>query len=303
MSLFEHAVDREAFIERYDKLKTKQAVRNSLSAFDKYRTEKYTTNESNYFEELKKIPEHDVYMELDRIVQYWKGKTLSPKSIQLYFTFTRAWFRVNGISTHDDLIKSYIRMPKVLKEKSQSMTNEMASKIRSKMKKKYALFFEFICYSGLRLGGEALNLQVRDIEFSDPIKIRVRAEIAKTGAERITFVPVSLRDELMQLINDKKENDRVFNITYQAYYKHFKTIRKQLGFVTKKQNGRMYMLNPYKARKYAKTNISMSTDSDFSEHILGHENGVKGIYYEAEDEVLAQMYKKAEAGLKIDSDK
>lgn len=298
MSVFEHAVNRESFIERYDKQKTKEAVITSLKAFDRYIKEKYPDMDDKiYFEELKKIPEHDVYMELDRIVQFWKGKALSPKSIQLYFTFTRAWFRVNGIRTHDDLIKSYIKMPKVLKEKSQSMTNDMARQIKNKMIRKYALFFEFICYSGLRLGGEALNLQVRDVEFSDPIKIRVRAEIAKTGVERITFVPVSLKEELIDLVKDKQPNDKVFNFTYQAYYKHFKTIRKQLGFITKKNNSRMYMLNPYKARKYAKTNLSMNGDTDFSEHILGHENGVKGTYYEAEDEVLAQMYRKASTNL------
>lgn len=298
MSLFEHQVSRDSFIERYDKQKTKDAVITSLKAFDRYLKEKYPDmDEKIYFEELKKIPEHDVYMELDRIVQFWKGKLLSPKSVQLYFTFTRAWFRVNGIRTHDDLIKSYIKMPKVLKEKSQSMTNDMARQIKNKMIRKYALFFEFICYSGLRLGGEALNLQVRDVEFSDPIKIRIRAEIAKTGVERISFVPVSLKEELLELVKGKNPNDKVFNFTYQAYYKHFKTIRKQLGFVTKKNNSRMYMLNPYKARKYAKTNLSMNGDTDFSEHILGHENGVKGTYYEAEDEVLAQMYKKASTNI------
>ena len=298
MSLFEHAVDRESFIERYDKLKTKQAVRNSLSAFDKYRREKYPDMDDKiYFEELKKIPENDVYMELDRIVQFWKGKALSPKSIQLYFTFTRAWFRVNGIRTHDDLIKSYVKMPKVLKEKSPPMTKEIAKNILSNMNPKYSLFFEIICYSGLRLGGEALNLKVRDVIFDDPIRIRVRAEIAKTGTERITFIPYSLTERLKKQIENKLPDSNVFDFTYQAYYKHFKTIRKKIGLTDKKLNGRNYNLNPYKARKYAKTNLSMSADSDFSEHILGHENGVKGTYYEAEDSVLAEMYKKAEQGI------
>lgn len=293
MSIFEHVTNREDFINRYEKQKTREAVNASLKAFDKYREEKIKTDEINYFQEIKKIPENDVYMELDRIVQFWKSKSLSPKSIQLYFTFTRAWFRVNGIRTFDDLIKSYVKMPKVLKEKSSPMTHEMAKKIRDSMQPKYALYFEFICYSGARLGGEALNIEVRDVTFGDPIRLRIRAEIAKTGTERITFVPISLKEGLLNLVKGKKETDKVFDFTYQAYYKHFTHIRKSLKFMEKKKNGRNYALNPYKARKYAKTNISMATDSDFSEHILGHENGVKGTYYEAEDDVLAEMYKKA----------
>ncbi len=297
--MFAQGITRNDFIDRYDKQKTRQAVLSSLRAFDDYRNTKLNVSELDYFLEIKKSSEQDVYMELDRIVQFWKSKLLSPKSIQLYFTFTRAWFRVNGIRTFDDLIKSYVKMPKVLREKSQSMTHEIATQLKEKMNKKYALFFEFICYSGMRLGGEALNIQVRDIVFSDPIKIRIRAEIAKTGVERITFVPISLKVQLENLCQNKKPEDKVFDFTYDAYYKHFWHVRKQLGILDKKKNGRNFHLNPYKARKYAKTNLSMSTDSDFSEHILGHENGVKGTYYEAEDSKLAEIYKKAEAQLKI----
>lgn len=299
MSIFEHGITRDEFLNRYDKQKTREAVSASLKAFDKYRTEKIKIEESNYFTELKKIPENDVYMELDRVVQFWKIRGLSPKSIQTYFTFTRAWFRVNGIRTHDDMIKSYVKMPKVLKEKSIPMTNEMAKMIKEKMNEKYSLYFEFICYSGARLAGEALNIEVCDVMFGDPIRLRIRAEFAKTGVERITFVPKTLERGLRELIKNKKPNQKVFDFTYGAYYKHFEHVRKTLGFVEKRKNGRNFMLNPYKARKYAKTNISMATDSDFSEHILGHENGVKGTYYEAEDEVLANIYKKAEDKLRI----
>lgn len=297
MSIFEQSVDRKTFLDRYEKPKTREAVDASLKAFDKYRIERFNISETEYFSQLKKSGEHEMYMELDRMVQFWKSNNLSPKSVQLYFTFTRAWFRVNGFRTFDDLIKSYVKMPKVLREKSQSMTNEMAGNIKNMMKPKYSLFFEFICYSGLRLGGEALQLQVRDVIFSDPIQIRVRAEIAKTGTERITFVPASLKSRLLELVKNKNPNDLVFDFTYQAYYKHFEHVRKCLGLISKKQNGRNFVLNPYKARKYAKTSISMSTDSDFSEHILGHENGVKGTYYEATDEQLSKMYKKAETNL------
>lgn len=299
MNMFESVISREDFINRYDKPKTKKAVLDSLHAFDVYRNTKLNVSESEYFTELKKINEHDTYMELDRIVQFWKNKPLSPKTISLYFTFTRAWFRVNGIRTHDDMIKSYVKMPKSLKEKSTPMTHDIAEKILSNLKPKYALFFEFICYSGLRLGGEALNIEVRDVTFGDPIRIKVRAEIAKTGTERITFVPTTLTERLHRLTENKKPNDKLFGMTYSAYYKHFEHVRKKIGMTDRKKNGRNFQLNPYKARKYAKTNLSMSTDSDFSEHILGHENGVKGTYYEAEDNTLAEIYKMAEEKLRI----
>lgn len=298
--MFDQQVSKEDFIARYDKHKTQISVRSSLKAFEFYLEKKYpNVSEAHYFEELKKLDESQVYLELDRIVQFWKsnsrqGVALAPKTISLYFTFTRAWFRINGIRTFDDLIKQYVKMPKKLKEKSATMTHDMALKIHNAMQPKYAVFFDFICYSGLRLAGEGLNIEVRDIDLgSDPIKIRVRAEIAKTGVERTTFVPISMKVELAKLIASKGPTDKVFNFNYYAYYRHFEHVRKRLGLIDRKQNGRNYMINPYKARKYAKTNISMATDSDFSEHILGHENGVKGIYYEAEDSELAKMYKKA----------
>jgi len=298
-TIFDNQITREQFINRYEKNNTKQAVIAALSAFDFYRNQRHPgVDESKYFEDMKKLDEQTLYMELDRIVQLWKsgganGKPLSTKTVATYFTFTRSWFRVNGIRTHDDLIKAYVKMPKLLREKSTSMTHDIALKFHNMMQPKYATFFDFICYSGMRLG-EALLLEVRDVYLDeDPIRISVRAETAKTGVERTTFVPLSMKAELAKNIGGKKSTAKVFDFSYHSYYQHFKRIRNRIGLVDKRMNGRNYKFNPYKGRKYAKTNISMATDSDFSEHILGHENGVKGIYYEAEDGKLAEMYRKA----------
>lgn len=298
-TIFDKKITRLQFIERYEKEKTKKAVLASLNAFDFYRNSQHPgVDERMYFEDMEKLDEQTLYMELDRIVQFWKaggakGKPLAAKTVGTYFTFVRAWFRVNGIRTHDDDVKAYVKMPKILREKSTSMTHDIALKFHNNMNPKYAIYFDFICYSAMRLT-EGLELQVRDIFIDeDPIRIVVRAEIAKTGVERTTFVPASMKADIAGLIGSKKPFEKLFGFTYNAYYLHYKRIRNNLGLVDKRMNGRNYKFNPYKSRKYAKTNISMATDSDFSENIMGHANGVKGTYYEAEDDTLGKMYKKA----------
>lgn len=228
-----------------------------------------------------------------------KRKGLSYSATKSYLNFIFAWFRLNGIKIDPFMLKQNVKLSKPLKEKPKPLDDETLENIIGMLSPKYKTYYMFVCVTGVRLAKEALSIRVKDIDFeSDPIKITLPAKITKTKTERITFAIRSVAKELkLYNIQGKTPEDRVFDFEYSAFYGHFARIRKQLGLTERNANGWNYKINPYKARKRARTKLS-SIDKDFGEAIIGHSD-ISNTYYEKSDEEMAEIYKQAESVLSL----
>lgn len=77
-----------------------------------------------------------------------------------------------------------------------------------------------------------------------------------------------------------------------------RVIKKTPDLQEKMENGR-HKIHFHGFREYCKTKLSNAVGQDYSELILGHEEGMSGIYYTLQDSEKADLYLKGEMALTI----
>lgn len=338
-SIFDHAMTRQEYFDRYDNKKSNHNAHCAMNTYDYYRKMKFNgISEEEYQSQLTKLDDVALYRELDRLVQFMtkegnqttanslkklhekldneadeykrrkyeikaeslqKRKGLSVATARNYFNFILSWLRLNGIKIDQHLLKEFVKFPKQRKEKKKPIPDEVVEQIANEMKPKYRGYWELLNVAGMRPDREALNLLIRDFDFSvDPVKITIKAEFAKNGEERVTFCTKKIGDKIRQFnIKDRLPNEKAFEFAYTAFYAHFSRIRTRLGLSQKYQNGFNFLINPYKARKRARTKLG-AKDKDFGEILIGHSD-ISNLYVERTDEELGQMYKENEMNISI----
>lgn len=305
-SIFSDYLTRDEFVERYEAAKTKEFVTNSLSAFDKFCKAKYPgVDESDIYKQLRDANEDQRYLFLDKIVTFWASQKYSHSTIQVYFTYVKAWLRVQGIKTVNEEIKNYVKFPKKHKEIKKPLTVEMIRSMLDVCNKQYKAFFLVQVSSGMR-EGEALALRLSDLDLTkNPVQIHIRAETTKLKVERFTFMSSEAYNALQPFLKNKPQNERVFTMSQGVLQKYISGVRRKTGLTDmytpanqSSTKSRRYHVNVHAFRSFFRTRASDIIGQEAAYFLLGQE-GYLSQYYRLTEEDASEKYRQLEPYITI----
>lgn len=259
-------VSREDFIRRYDAAETKKVVIKSLKSWDEFLVSKNYA-EPDLFGQMRQQG-NSKYIVLDQ----WAQFALSTKSVRtarIYLGYVKAWIRYNDVEMDTDKVKDYVKFPKVVKDRPIGIDRNIVKNIVEQCNDFYRGLILLACASGMRIRSEVIPMKWTWINWkSDPPSVIIPAEHTKTKQERITFLTPEVVAALQKI---PKDDERVFPITYDAFYSHLKKIRKKLGLNAKTASG-VYHFKPHRFRGYAENKLSKTVGEEFAHAITGHGN-------------------------------
>jgi integrase len=134
--------------------------------------------------------------------------------------------------------QGYIKQNKLLGKIKKLKENESrwtylkpheVEKLKKYLSKTYHDIFDFLIYTGLRLG-EALSLKKKDIDLENGI---IWIKENKTGYTHTIPINSKVREVLRKRIKNLSDNDRVFQHSDSEFRRNFKKALKTAGLDTK----------------------------------------------------------------------
>jgi integrase len=278
------------------------------------------------------VVDYDIYKLLNSFVTYLQngtknGADLTSKTIDNYMISARSYFQYNDIDISPAKFKYKISMPPIYREDEQAIDSTDIKEILNHCSIRRLNAYLLVLASGGMRAVEALAIRECDIDFSlinfadrtdrsEPAKIRIRKEYAKTRTERYIFISNEaaryLHDWIEWKYRDRhaenknlqnkirNPDDLVFSTTSNKdpnaiYFKVLLEFQKLLariaGLESRKEDGvyKRRKVTFHSFRRFVKTTIANQTRNDaYSEWFLGHK---KSPYYTNKPEELRRIYK------------
>ena len=250
--------------------------------------------------------EYTIYDE-NGIPQNKTSKIKSSKTIDLYFSFVKAYLRVvHDLRLSSDEIKDYVTFPKQVKEMRIPVTLKQLKQIMNNTSPKRRALYYILVSSGMRIG-EALSLRKKDIHLDEnPVRISIKGFDTKTRQGRETYISSEAVEKLKPLLENIEEDEKIFtnsdNLKYHVINEDrvFGTLRQRLGYTEKYDNSVRYVLNLHSLRAYFHTKASQKHGVEYAHALDGH-SGYMDQYYRLEPKKRADMYKELEDELLVES--
>ncbi|ARM76452.1 site-specific tyrosine recombinase/integron integrase [Acidianus manzaensis] len=248
----------------------------------------YSSAIKNFLEYIKKDPKEVTSNDVNKWILYLssrKGKiqgidSKRARSVTLreYVIAVRRFLKWLGVQINPVLPRSRRKEIYALNQNEVNAILESTKRLRDK------LIIKLFLDTGLR-SKELLNLRVSDVNFEKRI-IRVRE--TKNGEERVVFFTKETESLLRRYIlrKNKTENDKIFDLTYQALYKIVRRIGNKAGI-----SG----LRPHILRHtFATTAIRKGVPLPAVQRLLGHKDiKTTQIYTHLVLEDLEKVYKQS----------
>lgn len=289
---------------------SKRGAIETLGKFTRFLKEKHPSySEDQIMADLKDLSdkrEVKLYLFLNEFIQWLIAQDYGSRSISHWFMFLKNYLRYNGIRIYNEDIKSYVRIPKPLKERKKPLDHQTIKTLISRCGPFYAAFILVLVSSGMRVG-ELIRLKVSKIDMKkEPWMIEVMAENAKMREERRTFISHEAMAALKLILNDSKPNDLVFDFGTEDYVKilnniesWFSDLRQRLGIKERYSNGFHHV------RIHAFRNFFISQTEKIHEgfgHALAGHGRYMDEYENYTDDELREFYLKVEAALTVDGE-
>jgi len=272
-----------------------------------------------------KSEELDMYQVIRNFVIYLDKKNVKAQGLITYLSGVKGYMRHWGIRINSDDYKQLIKIPKIVRTREIALTKEMILRILRNSPSKLQTTILISCSSGLRIG-EIVQLKLSDIDFdSVPAKINVRAEIAKGGSSRETYITAettkALKDYLKKHFEWQEEqtnwnlqNTIIFgrlsknnidsmakNPAQSAKQMLQTSLRREIARIPelsmRNENGRR-TIHFHAFRKYFRTILGNVCGRDYAEALMGH-GFYMDTYYQLPEDKKRQMYLDAEPHLTL----
>ena len=192
----------------------------------------YKTAIKNFLDFVKKDPRQVTSTDINRwitdimqretrakIIDEYEIKRAKAVTADIYIRAVGKFLKWLGINVD-------LTVPKTKKAEIRALTEEDIKKIKQTLKReKDKLLFQLLLDTGLR-AKELLSIKKSDINL-DKRYIVVRN--TKNGKERIVFFTEETKKLLEKYLKNLSDNDKLFNITYNALYRKLKRLGKKLG--------------------------------------------------------------------------
>ncbi len=304
--------------------KTIQTYKTALNHFRKFVRSKYNCTELEIIEQIKS-EKTDVYAVVQDFIIYLDQKQIRPRGIHSYLSGLKGFLRYMGIKINSDDFKHTVKIPKVIKTREIPVTKEMILRVLHNSSPKLQTAILVCASSALRIG-ELVQLKLSDIDFeSNPVKLNIRAEIAKGSMSRETFITseatLVLQDYLKRYFGwkENESNLHLQNTMIFGRISKVKTgsipkfslnsakqilqnsLRNQIENIPelniKNENG-LRTIHFHALRKFFRTTVGNVCGRDYAEALMGH-GFYMDTYYQLPEEKKKQMYLDAEPHLTI----
>lgn len=266
----------------------------------------------------------------DDIMEYWRSiQELAPLSRRACISVIKILFEENDVNL-SKLTKKKLRR-KLRGSKPITIdvipTNKQMRRILQYAEPKAKALFLLISSSGMRIG-ETLGLLPGDIPALDkamkgepyekPIKIYIRAKIAKTKSSRIAFMSHEAFESLLAWMKERDEwlefsvrkvrglckkdaNDpTIFCFTYSTAIQYWHRLLRKAGFDEKDPQTNFHRMHEHVLRKFYETRMSYAGVPDaIYQQLEGHEGYLNGAYKRYTEQELADAYQKGVGSLLI----
>lgn len=304
--------------------KTKITYKTALNHFRNFTHTEYNLDETQIILKIKS-EDLDLYQVIRNFVIYLDKKNIKPQGLRSYLSGLKGYLRHWGIRINSDDYKQLVKIPKVIRTREIPITKEMIVQILRNSSSKLQTVILVSCSSGLRIG-EIVQLKISDIEFdSVPAKIHVRAEIAKGGSSRETYITSetvkALKDYLKKhfdwqdgssnwslqdtVIFGRLSKNNIGSVPLNAAESSKQTLqvalRREIAKIPelslRNENGRR-SIHFHAFRKYFRTIMGNVCGRDYAEALMGH-GFYMDTYYQLPEDKKKQMYLDAEPHLTI----
>jgi integrase len=258
--------------------------------------------------------EIDVYLLLDNFVSY--PRKLSPATITLYVSAVKSYLQYYDVDISIIKFKRRVKLPKNHTRKEEPIdANDIREILKSCNNIRIKAVLYVLASGGMRIT-EALAIRNKDIFFdtnsTNPTKIRIRAEYAKTRSERFVYIsneatkflkewldfkyrdrrdkkriPPKLPDDIIFSGKAFVKNEQKPRALYIKVLQQFHRILKALKMDEKKDGMLRHKITIHSLRRFVYTTLCNCVDQGFAEEFLGHSGSV---YHTMKDEQIRQLY-------------
>lgn len=305
-------VTMERFVGRYESRSTqlsyKSALRKFLQCTDVDSFETYFNDGRDYEEDI------------EGFLSMLNGNP--PKTIRLYLTAVKSYFKRNKIKLEDDFWEDLNRRVKGSRPRTMDRipTTEELRQILTHTDAKGKALFLMLASSGMRIG-EALSIKLSDINLEEDLtEIKIRGEFTKTGDPRTTFISKEANQVLEEWLKIRKQylvtacgrsrryeknpnDDRLFPFDTSTAWRVWSKALRRAGLEKLDASTGRRTLHIHVLRKFFRTRASLTMPKDMVEALIGHSEGLDEFYLRYTKKDLIENYKKAEEELLIFTDK
>jgi integrase len=261
----------------------------------------------------------NVYELLDNFVSFVLASKpeITPSSLALYLTAIRSYFAFYDIDVIPSKFRRKVKVPRLYKEDEEPIDAGDIRKLLLNCNNRRLKSYLLILASGAMRAMEATAIRLKDIDFSsNPTKIHIRKEYAKTRVGRDIYVSDEAtqylkqwidwkyrrREELERSSPNKKSGpeDLVFSLysinkepnpsnLYIKLIREFQKLLAVTGMAERKESGihRRRKITLHSLRRFCKSVISNQVNQDYSEWFLGHS---KSPYYTLKESERREIY-------------
>jgi len=321
-------VNVSKFLEQYDSKTTRANYRVGLKQFFRLMYP-YSRDDLDSLSERYLREDRDFREDMLKLKASLEGK--APMTKIARFNAIRVFLDENGTTLPKRLFRKLngrVTEPITYEE---IPTNEQLKRICDYLSIQGKAFTLMLTSSGMRVG-EAVKLELDDIDFKfrykvgkedlTLCKIRIRADITKTGKRRITFITPEAQEAVEEWLNfraqylkqakgrtsvvkrgSRKKSDKLlFPFTTSNFNAMWRNAleKAKLAVIDKKTN--RIQMRPHNLRKYFRLRVGRF-GVDEAEALMGHQQGLNKVYArfegQAGEQRLAEIYVKAIKELSI----
>jgi len=248
---------------------TARAHETAINSFEKY---------------LEKNPSHDVKKKplkiLGGFVEYLEQQDKKARSINSYLNRLKRYFRLCfGIKLDSDDFKDFVALPQIIEEPLEPLTKDELKLILQNISnpRRKALVW-FISSTGCRIG-EALQVRVKDIDFTvNPVLVTLPVKITK-GKKRTRYQYLTSENTplIRAICSDLNEDDRVFtsakSLDDANTLEHIALNRvlEKIKLNSKYEHNGRYKKSFHSMRAFVSSQIYNHTrDSEYAHAYIGH---------------------------------
>jgi len=305
----------EKFLNRYNAKGTIKGYRSILK---------------KYFTVIGKDPDTYFTTEQDYengVLAYWKSLSEHPpRTIKTSISCVRMFLSENDIELPVKFWRGIENRTKGSRAVTEDKipTAQEFKRILSHADVRGRAMFMTLLQSGMRIG-ELAKLEIKDIDFTTtPTRIRIRAEVSKTGDQRYCFIGKEATDMLKayleqrpKYINASKNRVQTFNKYHKRRYIRtdneervfpldvsiirysWNLLLKHAKLSDRDDRTKRHKMHPHVLRKYYRTHMNLNVPFDVVEALLGHETYLAEAYRRYSIDQLADMYLKGEKDVSI----
>lgn len=247
---------RQTFLDRSDNDSTIANYKKSFKKLDEFLQEQNIT-ESNFIESLIKLPLHEKYQLLQKLIDSIKPK-VSPGTTKQYFDNLFIYFLLEGAPLDYTQKKIRLSFPRKETKHFEGLDEDNIKNLLSHGSVNFQTYMSTLVGAGLR-ETEGLLLEPGMIKFDEyPVRIKIPGRIAKYNIAREPFLPPKNSEKLQDLIKTKqvKPGQTIFTDNYSKHT--LKDFEQQFALIRTKCN-----LDTPNRKKYQQNDITLHSFRSF----------------------------------------